>query len=300
MASARSQSTAGIYNVNKPAGMTSHDVVHAVRCASGLKRVGHAGALDPMATGVLIVCVGWATRLSEYLMAGQKRYQAVVHLGIATDTYDAEGKVTAVADASGITAQAVAEALKTFRGQIEQLPPMYAALKRDGRPLHRLARQGKTVELAPRTVHIHELSILGWAPPLVTLDIQCSKGTYIRSLAHDLGEELGCGAHLAALTRLASGPFHIQRAVSLDDLAAAFRAGQAALFSYPLMEALTDFSAVTVDGVVAERIRRGQWVAGPEPGAGSLAMAVLPSGAPVAVIRYDRQAGRWQPIKVLA
>ena len=294
------QLAGGIFNVNKPRGMTSHAVVNVIRRASGQKRVGHAGALDPLATGVLIVCLGWATRLSEYLMAGDKRYRAMVHLGVSTDTYDADGKVTATADAAGITLEQVAAALQAFHGPIEQIPPMYAALKRGGKPLYRLARQGETVERTPRTVHIHEASIVDWAPPFVTLDIRCSKGTYIRALAHDLGEALGCGAHLAALTRLASGPFRLEQAVSLDDLAIAFQEGRAAMLSYPLAEALTNFDMMAMDGATAERIRTGQAVQGPEAEPGSLAMAVLPSGEPLAVIRCESRSGRWQPIKVLS
>ncbi len=294
------QLAGGIFNVNKPRGMTSHAVVNVVRRASGQKRVGHAGALDPLATGVLIVCLGWATRLSEYLMAGDKRYRAVVHLGVSTDTYDADGKVTATADAAGITLAQVAAALQAFHGPIEQTPPMYAALKRGGKPLYRLARQGKMVERASRTVYIHEVSITDWAPPFVTLDILCSKGTYIRALAHDLGEALGCGAHLAALTRLASGPFRLEQAVSLDDLAVAFREGRAAMFLYPLAEALADFDMIAMDGAAAGRIRSGQAVQGPAAQPGALAMAVSPAGEPLAVVRCESPDGRWQPIKVLA
>jgi len=298
-ASEHSLNTAGIFNVNKPAGMTSHQVVNMVRRAAGHKRVGHAGTLDPLATGVLVICLGWATRLSEYLMAGRKHYRAVVHLGMSTTTYDREGEATAVADASGLTLQQVNEAAAMFRGTIEQRPPIYAALKHKGKPLYRLARQGRTVERAPRTVHIYELSVVDWSPPLVTLDVVCSKGTYIRSLAHDLGEKLGCGAHLAALTRLASGPFRLEQAVSPEELAAALREGRAAALAYPVTQALADFGTLTLDGAPAEQLRHGQAIPGPGPQPRSPAIALLPSGEPIAIVRYDQPAGRWLPVKVL-
>ena len=298
MKSNQSRVLAGIFNIDKPPRMTSHDVVNAVRRASGQKRVGHAGTLDPMATGVLVVCVGWATRLSEYLMEGKKHYRASVHLGVSTDTYDVEGDVVGVADICGITLERIVVALQAFEGQIEQVPPMYSAIKHDGIPLYRLARRGRTVGRAPRIVHIYELSIADWKPPIVTLDITCSKGTYVRSLAHDLGEELGCGAHLAALTRLASGPFRLDEAVSLSELVTALQEGRAEVLSYPLGRALIDFGTLAVDSTMAEHIRQGQAVEGPKGKLNSLAVALLPSGEPVAIIRYDCKVERWQPVKV--
>lgn len=208
----------GFLNINKPTGMTSHDVVAKLRRGLKLKKVGHAGTLDPMATGVLIICVGGATRLSEYVMASTKHYQARVRLGITTDTYDAEGKILQTRDASGIKLTKVEGVLATFRGDIQQFPPMYSAIKQNGQKLYDLARAGKTVERQPRPVRIDQLELTDWSMPELTLDVVCSAGTYIRSLAYDLGELLGVGAHLAALIRLASGAFLLEQSIKLEDL----------------------------------------------------------------------------------
>lgn len=208
----------GFLNINKPAGMTSHDVVAKVRRGLKVKKVGHAGTLDPMATGVLVVCLGGATRLSDYIMHGTKRYTARVRLGITTDTYDAEGAILEERDTASITREDVEQALAVFRGDIQQIPPMYSAIKQGGHKLYDLARAGQTVEREPRAVTITTLDILNWQPPHFTLDVECSAGTYIRSLAYDLGEALGVGAHLAGLTRTTSGNFTLENAVQLETL----------------------------------------------------------------------------------
>ncbi len=166
-------------NINKPTGMTSHDIVAKLRRSLKLKKVGHAGTLDPMATGVLIICVGGATRLSEYVMASAKRYQARVRLGITTDTYDVEGKILQTRDPSGITRVQVEKALEAFHGNIHQLPPMYSAIKQSGQKLYDLARASKTVERQTRPVRIDQLEIVNWSMPELTLDVICSAGTYI-------------------------------------------------------------------------------------------------------------------------
>lgn len=213
----------GFFNVDKPLGMTSHDVVARIRRAAKTHfdqriKVGHAGTLDPLATGVLVVCMGAATRLSDYVMDTTKRYSAQVRLGISTTTYDAEGEITAERDATTITREQVVESLAQFIGDIEQIPPMYSAIKQGGKKLYELAREGKTVERAGRAVHIADITLTDWAWPECTLDVICGAGTYIRSLAHDLGESLGCGAHLTGLTRTASGSFTLENAVMLDAL----------------------------------------------------------------------------------
>ena len=189
-----------------------------MRRASGIKKIGHAGTLDPMATGVLILCVGGATRLSEYVMHGTKRYTARVRLGAITDTYDAEGEIVEEHDASAITRADVERALDGFRGEIDQVPPMYSAIKQGGRKLYDLARAGQTVEREARQVRIDALTLTDWQPPEFTLDVVCSAGTYIRSLGYDIGAALGVGAHLTALRRTASGVFTLENAVPLDTL----------------------------------------------------------------------------------
>lgn len=209
----------GFLNIDKPAGMTSHDVVAQIRRAARQKRVGHAGTLDPAATGVLVVALGNATRLIEYVQdSTSKRYLATLHLGITTTTDDAEGQVLETAAVPSLDSAAIERALEPFRGEISQVPPMYSALHHQGRRLHELAREGIVVERAARPVTIEQLDLLDWSSPLLMLDIMCSKGTYIRSLARDLGEALGCGAHLQALRRTAVGTFLIEDAVPLDDL----------------------------------------------------------------------------------
>jgi tRNA pseudouridine55 synthase len=208
----------GILSIDKPGGMTSHDVVHRIRRLSGLRRVGHAGTLDPLATGVLLLCLGRATRLAEYLIGLQKGYEASLRLGQATDTYDSDGVVVAERPFAHVTPKRLSETLPHFCGSIQQKPPMYSALKKDGKPLYELARQGLDVERPLRTVSVYGLQLLGYEPPEVRLQINCSSGTYIRSLAHDLGESLGCGAHVTALRRTAVGEFVASAAVPLAEL----------------------------------------------------------------------------------
>lgn len=209
----------GVLCVDKPLGLTSHDVVGHIRRLAGLRRVGHAGTLDPLATGVLLLCLGRATRLIEYLVGHNKLYETTVRLGQSTTTYDAEGDVVAERPLPHLTPSQIEAALEPFRGEILQQPPLYSAIKQGGQPLYKLARQGKMdVERPYRAVTIHELTLLRWEPPFLSLRIGCSSGTYIRSLGHDLGEALDCGGHLSALRRLAVGDFGIETAVPLDDL----------------------------------------------------------------------------------
>jgi tRNA pseudouridine55 synthase len=291
----------GILNIDKPQGWTSHDVVARVRRLSGQKRVGHAGTLDPRATGVLLVCLGQATRVSEYLMRGRKVYRAAVHLGLSTDTYDAEGRVTAGAPEVNVTLPQLEEALSAFVGRIEQTPPMYSALKHQGTPLYKLARQGKTVERKPRPVEIYDIKLLDWSSPVLTIEVTCSPGTYLRSLAHDLGQRLGCGAHLSSLTRLASGHFTLDKAIGLDDLGEAFAAGRWAELIHPLDEALLDLEAITFGSQAERQIRFGQQVQGPTPSlSSSLCRAYSAEGELIALLQYDAQTGLWQPKKVFS
>ncbi|MEZ4592488.1 MAG: tRNA pseudouridine(55) synthase TruB [Chloroflexota bacterium] len=209
----------GILCVDKPLGITSHDVVGRVRRVAGLRRVGHAGTLDPLATGVLLLALGRATRLIEYLVGHGKVYETTVRLGQTTATYDAEGDVLEERPFTHLTRPQIEAALQPFRGDILQQPPIYSAIKQGGQPLYKLARQGKTeVERPYRPVTIHELTLLNWEPPNLSLRIHCSSGTYIRSLGHDLGEALGCGGHLSSLRRLAVGDFGLETAVPLNDL----------------------------------------------------------------------------------
>jgi len=291
----------GILNLNKPRGPTSHDVVEHVRALTGIRRVGHAGTLDPLATGVLLVCVGRATRVAEYLMAGQKTYRARVRLGIATDTYDAEGQVVAEVPVEVSRAQ-VEAALTRLRGAIMQVPPLYSALKHKGTPLHRLARRDIEVERQPRRVHIFRLELTAWEPPACTLEVTCSPGTYVRALAHDLGQALGCGAHLTGLTRLASGNFRLEDTVTLEALAQASAEGRWPDLLHPIDAALSRFPVLHLDADAARRLCSGQgirvWEGGSVGAKAGLARAYGPDGAFLALVAYDPAAGVWRPHKV--
>lgn len=209
----------GVLNIDKPLGLTSHDVVARVRRHGHVRRVGHAGTLDPLATGVLVVCIGRPTRLIEYLVGQPKTYETTVRLGQVTNTYDAEGEITAVSPLpADLSPSQLEPILDQFRGPIQQIPPMYSAIKKDGQPLYKMARRGETIEIPPRPITIYELTLQAWEPPDLRLKIVCSAGTYIRSLGHDIGQVLGCGGHLVQLCRTAVGSFTSDTAVSLDAL----------------------------------------------------------------------------------
>jgi tRNA pseudouridine55 synthase len=207
----------GVLNIDKPGGMTSHDVVNRMRRLTGIRRIGHTGTLDPLATGVLLLCIGRATRLSEYLIGQDKRYEATIRLGQETNTYDTEGEIVAEKPIM-VDEEAIQAVLSQFRGPISQIPPMFSAVKKDGQPLYKLARQGVEIERPSREVTIYQLALLGWTPPALHLDITCSSGTYIRSLAHDLGQLLDCGGHITALRRTAVGHFLIDQAAPLEEI----------------------------------------------------------------------------------
>jgi tRNA pseudouridine55 synthase len=206
--------------VDKPAGITSHTVVAEVGRRLDAGRAGHAGTLDPMATGVLLVCVGEATKIAGLLLADDKAYEGELELGRETDTLDAEGKLVRerLAEAAAVDRAALGTAMARFAGAIEQVPPMFSAVRQGGRRLHELARAGMEVDRAPRRVEIRRLDLLSFDPPRARFSVECSKGTYVRSLVADVGEALGCGAHLTALRRTRSGAFGIERAIPLDEV----------------------------------------------------------------------------------
>jgi tRNA pseudouridine55 synthase len=208
--------------IDKPSGLTSFDVVRSIRRATGTRRVGHGGTLDPLASGVLPICLGEATKLAQFLLGADKEYEVTVRLGVETDTDDADGAPTASQDARAVGEAAIRAALDRFRGTIQQVPPVYSALKRNGRPLYDYARAGVPVMAAPRSVVVHALELTRFdGPDAVGLRVRCSKGTYIRSIARDLGRALGVGAHVTTLRRTRSGPFSIDEARPLADVVAA-------------------------------------------------------------------------------
>jgi tRNA pseudouridine55 synthase len=255
--------------VDKPTGLTSFTVVKQVRRAlarlwgTPLRRlkVGHGGTLDPLASGVLPICVGEGTKLAPFLLDADKEYETTVRFGAETDTLDSDGEIVATAPVEGLTEAAIEAALGPFRGEITQVPPMYSALKRNGRPLYAYARAGETVERAARQVRVHALTLLSFDPPdAVRLRIRCSKGTYVRVVGADLGRALGTGAHLTALRRIASGPFHLEGALTLDELLRRIEARDALPF-VSLGDALAHLPAVRVTDLLANALRRGQPVA---------------------------------------
>ncbi|MCL5676941.1 MAG: tRNA pseudouridine(55) synthase TruB [Firmicutes bacterium] len=251
----------GVLVLDKPPGMTSHDVVGALRRLTGQRRAGHTGTLDPAATGVLPICLGQATRAAEYLLAQDKEYRAEVTFGRATDSHDAMGQAVARAGAEGLTAGDLEEALKCFRGVIQQVPPMVSALKVGGKRLYELARQGLEVEREARQVTIHRLQLLEFRPgseATAILDIACSKGTYIRSLARDLGETLGTGAFLSSLRRTRSGAFRLEDARSLEEVAEAAKQERVGELLLTLDAALSYLPGLTVTETQARALAQGR------------------------------------------
>ncbi|MGA8881244.1 MAG: tRNA pseudouridine(55) synthase TruB [Azonexus sp.] len=245
----------GVLLLDKPLGLTSNDALQKARRLFSAAKGGHTGTLDPLATGLLPLCFGEATKFSADLLDADKTYEAVLKLGVTTDSGDAEGAVTGTV-AVDVAESAILSVLPRFIGNIQQIPPMHSALKRNGRPLYELARQGIEVERAPRAVTIHAIDCLVIAGDMLTLRVACSKGTYIRVLAADIGQALGCGAHLAALRRTAVGDLDLAGAVTLAELEALDEAGRAGCLQ-PVDALLQSLPIMTVEGEVAERFRHG-------------------------------------------
>lgn len=304
---------AGFLNVNKPVGLTSHDVVARIRRWSGQRHTGHGGTLDPQASGVLPIALGAYTRLIEYLPE-PKVYEAEITLGVVTDTYDAEGRVTATGDASGVTADTVRAALAPFVGQaVMQRPPRFSALKRDGQRSYHLARAGDESELPERPVHIYRVDLLACEAPRVHIRVVCGKGTYVRSLAHDLGAALGCGGHLSGLVRTHNGAFCLHRAFDLEELESGLAEnpndylldGAAALPHWPSVRLGDDRRARVLQGLPLILTSADLWppkdltVCGvtvqPER---EHCLALTSSGHTLAVLQRDRGGFGWRPVKV--
>ncbi|MDR0595684.1 MAG: tRNA pseudouridine(55) synthase TruB [Puniceicoccales bacterium] len=208
----------GILLIDKPAGLTSHDVVHKIRQVTAIKRVGHAGTLDPLATGLLLVLIGRATKISQFLVDLDKCYEGIMQLGIETDSHDSEGNAVAQRDVQGITLERLRASAATFEGDIEQIPPMFSAKKLNGKPLYKLARQGKVVDRQANWIAISKFEIESLSVDQANFCVCCSKGTYVRTLVHDLGQMLGCGAHLLSLRRTKIGQFSLDDAFPLDEI----------------------------------------------------------------------------------
>jgi len=247
----------GIMVVNKPAGRTSHDVVEAVRRLVGFRGIGHLGTLDPLATGVLVLALGRATRLARFYVGRRKRYTCAVRFGFETDTYDADGEPAGPDLAPQLTREQVESLAANFLGPIQQVPPAFSAKKIKGRVAHELARKKKPVKLEPVAVQVHEFVLTGLEGSLARFEVECSSGTYIRSLAHDMGKLHGAGAHLAQICRTAVGEFTLDQAATLDELSEAARNGKIGERLIPLGNLLQEFPRATVLPIIEKRVRHG-------------------------------------------
>ena len=294
--------TNGIISIIKPLQWTSMDVVRRIKRLTQQKKVGHAGTLDPQATGVLPVCLGQATRVMEYLIDSPKSYTAVVHLGVSTDSYDALGQVTEIKDPSYVSELDVNRELEKYHGPFHQVPPMYSALKKDGERLYNLARAGKEVTRLPREVEIYRLDMTQWRPPEVHLEIECGRGMYVRSLAHDLGVDLGCGAHLKELTRVHTGPFDIANATTMEQFEQAFEDDSWRSLLFPVDFPLLNFRTAIVQQDKEDAIRRGQGIylglPSRDPPANNLCRLYSVDGEFLALLHPGRTRGLWQAQKV--
>lgn len=247
----------GILLLDKPAGFTSSQAVQKVRWLLQARKAGHTGTLDPFATGMLPICLGEASKTAGFMLDAEKTYLATARFGVATDTGDIEGEIVRRADPPELTEAQITSVLKQFLGESEQVPPMYSALKRDGQPLYRLARQGKQVHRDPRPVTIHSLELLDWTPPDLVFRVSCSKGTYIRVLAEDIAKKLGSCAHLVALRRLSTGPFEEQAMVSLEALERRIADGDAETLLKPVDAGLSSWPRADLDEAATQRFIHG-------------------------------------------
>jgi tRNA pseudouridine55 synthase len=287
----------GVLVIDKPSGPTSFDVVRQVRALLKVKKAGHTGTLDPMATGVLPICLGEATKVAGFITEGDKAYEATVRLGVETDTQDAQGKVLAEAPVPPLTAARLEAVLAPFRGTLEQVPPMYSAVKVAGRRLYELARAGEQVERAGRQVTVYELTLRDFSADRLRLSVRCSKGFFVRTLAYDMGRALGCGAHLEALRRTMSGPFSLAQALPLAELSALAQDRAAvARRLLPVSEALSQLPALRVSAADAARVSHGVPLEAPAmPGR---IRVVGPDGRLLAVAEVVK--GRLSYLRVLA
>ena len=290
----------GVLNVLKPAGITSFAVVSRLRHLTGEPRVGHAGTLDPEATGVLVVCFGQGTRIVEFLAGARKSYKAEVELGVATDSYDASGKVVHRSEPFSVSREQVEGVLRSFYGSVDQIPPMYSAIRYKGKRLYQLARKGIEVPRKPRRVQFFRLELLEWRFPTIVIEVECSGGTYIRSLAHDIGLALGCGAHLGKLIRLKSEPFDVSEAVPLALLEEASTRGCWQCYLYAVDEVLLGWEAAILDRESESLVANGRSISLERSCVFSQSVdrcrAYSTDGRFLAVLR--RKEGLWHPEKV--
>lgn len=289
----------GFLVVDKPAGWTSHDVVARIRRLIGERHVGHAGTLDPAATGVLPIAVGSATRVVEYLADASKTYLAEVTFGVQTDSHDADGAVIAMADAADLIVDDIESALAGWRGVVDQTPPMHAAIKIGGERLYERARRGEEVDRPPRRVVFHQLELLAWESPVATVLVDCSKGTYVRSLARDIGNEVGAGAYLSNLVRLRSGPFVLCDAWTMDELARRDLEAE-----WPTIAVHPDAAVQHLDALVLSPALNRTWTTGrpieSHTARSGRARIYDASGTWLGIAEGDPATNVWRPGKVIA
>ncbi|PKB80133.1 MAG: tRNA pseudouridine(55) synthase TruB [SAR202 cluster bacterium Io17-Chloro-G9] len=294
----------GFLNLYKPSGITSMDALRQVKRITGQRhKVGHGGTMDPLARGVLPVCFGQATRLMDWVVGGRKKYLMEIAFGVTTTTYDKEGEVVKTGDTSELTLEQIQNSLRTFDGVIEQTPPMYSAIKVGGQRLYKLARAGIEVERATRPVEIYDIRVVESNLPNLVLEVESGRGAYMRSLAHDLGELLGCGAHVADLERLSCGAFKTESALTLEQLQPGDEK-QTAWESnlLPVDWVLQDLQSISMGPQAEQYLRHGQTVSlgQPQKDAGYMEQfrAYSSDGRFLAVVRFDRAGNSWRPVKV--
>ena len=297
----------GFLNLYKPVGITSMEALRQVKRTTGQrKKVGHAGTMDPLARGVLPICFGQATRLMEYVVDGAKRYRMEMRLGATTQTYDSEGEATEVRDPGYVTPELLRQALLPFIGEVEQKPPMFSAVKVNGQRLYNLARAGVEVERTARPVDIFDIQLLVFELPHVTLDVECGRGVYMRSLAHDLGIALGCGAYVTDLERQYCATFESKDGITPEGLATTVAVSSDPeawkTHLHPVDHVLRRYRAIAVNETAEKNLRSGQDISSGrlplEPGYLEQFRTYGSDGRFVALVRHDRQSNRWRPVKV--
>ena len=296
----------GYLNVDKPRDWTSTDVVRKLKGVTKVKKIGHGGTLDPIATGVLPVCLGNATRFAEMILLGTKEYRITLRLGVSTNTYDSEGDVTSERDFGSVTQDNVEKALEGFRGKFEQRPPMFSAVKHNGKRLYELARQGIEVERKTRPVEVKRLDLTRWESPEVELEVECSHGFYARTLVHELGEVLGSGAHLSGLIRTRANRFDIKDSHSIEEIQEYADAGKWQELAEPVDFTLQHLPSVRLDPLAAEAVQHGQALSvaqfGPPTGArpGQQVRAYDTESELIAILVFEPERAGWRPEKVLS
>ncbi len=291
---------AGIFLIDKPRGITSFEVVKKIKKWLNVKKIGHGGTLDPLATGVLPIFVNKATKIAQFFLNMDKTYDATMRLGLETETQDIEGKVTRVCKKIDVSLEELKTVMEDFQGKITQIPPFYSSLKVGGVPLYKWVRKGIKIQPAPREVEIYELNLKSFRPPEVDFEVSCSKGTYIRTLCSDIGKKLGCGACLARLRRLKTGPFTIKMAISLDVLKEAIKAGKWQDYLMDLNQALASFEAIILNEDQETQIKHGRFIFWPHKLTKPLIRALNKQSRLVALVQtQETQKGmRLHPVKV--